>query len=152
MMTAIAHVWVEPHSLKPLGQRLKSETETRYREANTLDLIGHDYALYGESVGSWPTDSHRWIELNQRNTDQVSIGLYLLLSLLGRQWCAILGNRLGTTENGVVIDLLLRPVPGQVKEIMVNHLVPISHSLPRWFHIGIADHQQFVHHQLFGDF
>ncbi|MGD2065226.1 MAG: hypothetical protein PVI95_02135 [Dehalococcoidia bacterium] len=60
MVTAIPHIRVEPHSLKPLGRRLKSKIKTRYKEANILDLLEHDYSLSGETVESWLIDFHSW--------------------------------------------------------------------------------------------
>jgi len=62
MVTAIPHIRVEPHRLKPLGQRLKAKIKGQYKEANILDLVEHDYSLSGETVESWPIDFHWWIK------------------------------------------------------------------------------------------
>lgn len=62
MVTAIPHIRVGPHRLKPLGQRLRAKIKGRYKEANILDLVEHDYSLSGETVESWPIDFHWWVE------------------------------------------------------------------------------------------
>jgi len=72
MITAIPHIRVEPHRLKPLGQRLKAKIKTRYKEANILDLVEHDYSLSGETVESWPIDFHWWIK-RDGHTEQVYV-------------------------------------------------------------------------------
>ena len=72
MVTAIPHIRVEPHRLKPLGQRLKAKIKTRYKEANILDLVEHDYSLSGETVESWPIDFHWWIK-RDGHTEQVYV-------------------------------------------------------------------------------
>jgi hypothetical protein len=72
MVTAIPHIRVRPHRLKPLGQRLKAKIKTRYKEANILDLVEHDYYLSGETVESWPIDFHWWIK-RDGHTEQVYV-------------------------------------------------------------------------------
>ena len=72
MVTAIPHIRVEPHSLKPLGRRLKSKIKTRYKEANILDLLEHDYSLFGETVESCSIDFHWW-KKRDGHTEQVYI-------------------------------------------------------------------------------
>lgn len=62
MVTAIPHIRVEPHRLKPLGQRLKAKIKDQYKQANVLDLVEHDYSLSGETVESWLIDFHWWIK------------------------------------------------------------------------------------------
>ncbi|MFW6102260.1 MAG: DUF1828 domain-containing protein [Chloroflexota bacterium] len=62
MVTAIPHIRVEPHRLKPLGQRLKAKIKDQYKQANILDLVEHDYSLPGETVESWPIDFHWWLK------------------------------------------------------------------------------------------
>jgi len=64
MLTAIPHVRVEPHRLKPLGQRLRTAIREQYRLANIVDLIEHDYILHGQAVDSWPVDFHWWLRRN----------------------------------------------------------------------------------------
>jgi len=64
MLTAIPHIRVEPHRLKPLGQRLKAKIKVQYGQANILDLVEHDILLPGETVGRWPIDFHWWIKQN----------------------------------------------------------------------------------------
>jgi len=64
MLTAIPHVRVEPHRLKPSGQRLRVKIRDQYRQANILDLVEHDYSLSGETVESWPVDFHWWLRRN----------------------------------------------------------------------------------------
>ncbi len=64
MVTAIPHIRVEPHRLKPLGQRLKAKIKDQYKRANILDLVEHDYSLSGEIVESWPVDFHWWLRRN----------------------------------------------------------------------------------------
>ena len=64
MLTAIPHVRVEPHRLKPLGQRLRVRIRTQYKQANILELVEHDYSLPGETVENWPVDFHWWIRRN----------------------------------------------------------------------------------------
>lgn len=64
MLTAIPHVRVEPHRLKPLGQRLRVKIRAHYKQANILDLVEHDYSLPGEIVESWPVDFHWWLRRN----------------------------------------------------------------------------------------
>lgn len=66
MVTAIPHIRVEPHRLKPSGQRLKAEIRDQYRQANILDLVEHEYVLRGETVESWPVDFHWWIKRQDR--------------------------------------------------------------------------------------
>lgn len=72
MVTAIPHIRVQPHRLKPLGQRLKAKIKNRYKEANILDLVEHDYSLAGETVESWPIDFHWWIK-RDGHTEQVYV-------------------------------------------------------------------------------
>lgn len=62
MITAIPHVRVEPHRLKPLGQRLKAKIRDHYKQADILDLVEHDYSLPGDTLESWPVDFHWWIK------------------------------------------------------------------------------------------
>jgi hypothetical protein len=62
MITAIPHIRVEPHRLKPIGQRLRAKIKNQYKQANILDLVEHDYSLSGETVESWPIDFHWWIK------------------------------------------------------------------------------------------
>jgi hypothetical protein len=62
MITAIPHVRVEPHRLKPLGQRLKAKIKDHYKQADILDLVEHDYSLSGDTIESWPVDFHWWIK------------------------------------------------------------------------------------------
>lgn len=64
MVTAIPHIRVEPHRLKPLGQRLRVKIRDQYKQANILDLVEHDYSLFGETVESWPVDFHWWVTRN----------------------------------------------------------------------------------------
>jgi len=64
MLTAIPHVRVAPHRLKPLGQRLRVKIRDQYKQANILDLVEHDYSLSGETVESWPVDFHWWLRRN----------------------------------------------------------------------------------------
>jgi hypothetical protein len=64
MLTAIPHVRVEPHRLKPLGQRLRIKVRDQYEQANILQLVEHDYSLSGETVESWPIDFHWWLRRN----------------------------------------------------------------------------------------
>jgi hypothetical protein len=66
MLTAIPHIRVEPHRLKPLGQRLKAKIKDQYSQANILDLVEHDYLLSGKAVENWPIDFHWWIKENGR--------------------------------------------------------------------------------------
>lgn len=61
MVTAIPHIRVEPHRLKPLGQRLRAKIKSHYKQANILELVEHGYSLSGETVESWPVDFHWWI-------------------------------------------------------------------------------------------
>lgn len=61
MVTAIPHIRVEPHRLKPLGQRVKAKIRDQYKQANILDLVEHEYSLPGETVQKWPVDFHWWI-------------------------------------------------------------------------------------------
>jgi len=62
MVTAIPHIRVEPHRLKPFGQRLKAKIKDQYKQASILDLVEHDYSLSGETVQTWPIDFHWWIK------------------------------------------------------------------------------------------
>lgn len=72
MITAIPHIRVEPHRLKPLGQRLKAKIKVDYGQAEILDLVEHDIVLPGGIVESWPIDFHWWIKQNG-HTEQVYV-------------------------------------------------------------------------------
>lgn len=64
MLTATPHIRIEPHRLKPLGQRLRAKIKDQYKQANILDLVEHDFSISGETVESWPVDFHWWLKRN----------------------------------------------------------------------------------------
>lgn len=64
MLTATPHIRVEPHRLKPLGQRLKAKVKSQFERVNILDFVEPGYSLPGNTVQSWPVDFHWWLKRN----------------------------------------------------------------------------------------
>jgi hypothetical protein len=64
MLTSVPHIRVEPHRLKPLGQRLKVKVRDQFGLVNILDLVEPEYLLPGEIVQNWPIDFHWWLRRN----------------------------------------------------------------------------------------
>jgi hypothetical protein len=64
MLTSTPHIRVEPHRLKPLGQRLKVKVRKQFGEDNILDLVEPEYLLPGVTIENWPIDFHWWVKRN----------------------------------------------------------------------------------------